>query len=282
MANVLVIKNANFTENRVAVVTFDGKPCTGIELAETSITVTRDLPVTVEYTVTPSDTTDDIIWTSSDTSVATVEENVVTIVGIGSTEITASCGSYTDSLTLTVDLYEYPDWYLMSQINFNTDGSGNSTPIVTSATSSGGTYNRIIGARSSEDSDCMYKILDSSNYLTDIGIRPIKIPNNVDRINISGTKFYDTGTGNAGLMVMFTNSQESITYATVYDNVVKGISREDITVTGNACNAAVSIPEGADSFVFGSRLKTAVAPTTDPATVASDCNIQIHYLPAET
>ena len=281
MANALIIKNANFFANRVAVISFDGKPCTGIELAETSISIEREQPVTIEYTVTPSDTTDDVIWESSDTSVATIASNIVTIVGIGDTTITVSCGAYTDSLVMHVDLYEYPDWYLGSSFTYATDNYGNSTPAFQSAPSGSDTYNRLIGARAASDSDYIYRVFDSSNYATDSEMRPIKIPNNVGKIGFSGTNLYDTASGNAGVTIVFTKATESIIYNNVYPDVVKGIDVDYVTVTRNSCDGVVSVPDGADSFVIGARIKSAVASITSPDTVASNCDVVVHYLPPE-
>jgi len=55
-------------------------------------------------TVTPDDNTDEIIWTTSKSSVATVEDGYVTIVGEGSAKITAKAvaGKKSASVTITV------------------------------------------------------------------------------------------------------------------------------------------------------------------------------------
>ena len=281
MAHVLVFKNADFTTNRVAVISFDGaKHCTGIEFDETTIAVTGVTPVEVEYTVTPADTTDAIVWTSSDPSVATVEGGVVTILGIGSTTITATCGSYSDSLTLTADLYEVPDWYGTSTLKTATDTYGNMTADLTKV-ASGSQFNRIVAARDSSKTDYALRILDDGDYTIDNGMRPLKIPNNVERINISGTGLYNTGSGYAGASVIFMAATEPITYANTY-TLAKGIVEEVVTVSGNAVNGAVSVPSGADSYFAGARLKSAATAGSDPATVAGDCNFVIHYLPALT
>ena len=58
-----------------------------------------------EYlTITPEENTDEIIWTSSKESVATVENGYVTIVGTGSVKITAKAvaGNKSTYVTITV------------------------------------------------------------------------------------------------------------------------------------------------------------------------------------
>lgn len=99
MGKVLIIKNANFYNNKVKTVVFDDVPCTGISLSESSITITGETTITA--TVTPSDTTDAIIWTSSNTNVVTVNNGVVTFVSSGTATVTATCGSYSDSCEVT-------------------------------------------------------------------------------------------------------------------------------------------------------------------------------------
>lgn len=279
MGQVLVIKNADFATNRVAVITFDGKPCTGIELAESSITVFGTQPVTVEYTVTPSDTTDTVTWSSSDTSVATVSGSVVTIVGIGSTTITAVCGGYSDSLTLTVSAYEQPDWYLSSSLSVGEDSNHNKT-VSSKLSPSSNAYSRIVAARSSQKTSFPYRIMDSTDYTADNGVRPIKIPNGVGSINIVVEDgLANTSSSNVGLRVIFTSGNESILFNDTY-TYVKAIDDEVITVSNKSASGTVSVPEGADSYILGSRLYDNVASDANPATVASNCNFTIQYVQA--
>lgn len=95
--NALVIKGANFAANKLDTITFaqDEKPCTGIELDQSSKTVTELGNFTLTATVTPADTTDDVLWSTSDATVATVANGVVTVVGLGTATITATCGEQT-------------------------------------------------------------------------------------------------------------------------------------------------------------------------------------------
>ena len=57
---------------------------------------------TLTLTVTASNTGDAITWTSSNTSVATVENGVVTPVSAGTTIITATAGGTSDTIELTI------------------------------------------------------------------------------------------------------------------------------------------------------------------------------------
>lgn len=95
MSKALVIKGANFSANMVEVITLSEPiPCTGIALSQSSMTATSlGVVGTLTATLTPADTTETVTWQSSDESVAIVEAGVVTIVGVGSATITATCGN---------------------------------------------------------------------------------------------------------------------------------------------------------------------------------------------
>lgn len=54
-------------------------------------------------TVTPANTTDEVVWESSDESVATVEDGLVTTVGDGECYITATAGYVSASCLVTVE-----------------------------------------------------------------------------------------------------------------------------------------------------------------------------------
>lgn len=101
--NALVLEGANFLVNKVTTITIntEEKPCTGITLSQSSISATELGDVTLTATVTPADTTDEIIWTTSDSSVATVSNGVVSVVGIGTATITATCGTQSATCTVT-------------------------------------------------------------------------------------------------------------------------------------------------------------------------------------
>ena len=106
--NALVLKGTDFSTNKLTTVTIvDGGdiPCTALALDESSKTVTALVDFTLTATKTPADTTDSLQWSSSDTDVATVSDGVVTVVGIGTATITATCGQQT--ATCVVDASEF-------------------------------------------------------------------------------------------------------------------------------------------------------------------------------
>ena len=83
-------------------------PCTGLTLNVSNLTFTSIGQQTIIATPEPSDTTDIINWTSSDTGVATVKDGVVTAVFNGNATITATCGNYSATCDVVVSGIEEP------------------------------------------------------------------------------------------------------------------------------------------------------------------------------
>lgn len=82
-------------------------PCTGITISSNSGEITTSNgTVELTATATPNDTTDKIVWSSDNLSVANVKNGVVTAVGNGTATITATCGEYSDTCTITVNINE--------------------------------------------------------------------------------------------------------------------------------------------------------------------------------
>lgn len=78
-------------------------PCTGITLDKDTLTIARGETATLTATVEPADTTDKVVWSSENDSIATVENGVVTAVGQGETTITATCGGKTATCKVIVN-----------------------------------------------------------------------------------------------------------------------------------------------------------------------------------
>lgn len=79
-------------------------PCTAITLNNTALTFTTDAAQTLTATVTPTDTTDKVVWSVSPTGFVTVNNGVVTPVNNGACVITATCGTQRATCNVTVNL----------------------------------------------------------------------------------------------------------------------------------------------------------------------------------
>lgn len=86
-------------------------PCTGVELDNSNVTFnTLNGTVQLVATVTPENTTDTLIWSSSNDSVATVTNGLIKSVGEGNCIITAKCGEYSTTCNVTVSLSSESEW----------------------------------------------------------------------------------------------------------------------------------------------------------------------------
>lgn len=84
------------------IVRYAEKHCTGIALSASELTFTSKEPQTLTAAVEPADTTDALIWESSDDTIAAVVGGVVTPRWNGSAIITAICGGQRAECAITV------------------------------------------------------------------------------------------------------------------------------------------------------------------------------------
>ena len=105
-----------------------------VELNKTSVSLKVGETVTLTATVKPDDATDKtVIWTTSDASVATVDNGVVTAVKVGTSSITVKAGDKEASCLVTVDDgkingFDYVDLGLPSGIKWATCNVGANNP----------------------------------------------------------------------------------------------------------------------------------------------------------
>ena len=82
--------------------TREAVPATGVTLSETALSLHPTEKATLAATVAPENTTDTLVWTSSNDAVATVKDGVVTAKSEGTATITAACGSAKAECVVTV------------------------------------------------------------------------------------------------------------------------------------------------------------------------------------
>lgn len=103
MGKALVIQDVDFSTNKLDTVTIlERIPCTSISLSQNSLSFTKLTTISLTSTLTPGNTTDAVLWTSSDETIATVSNGSVTSVGLGTATITATCGSHSATCEVTV------------------------------------------------------------------------------------------------------------------------------------------------------------------------------------
>ena len=79
-------------------------PCTGIVLSSDALSFTTTDTQTLSVVVSPENCTDEVTWSASPTGIVTVVDGVVTPVSNGEATVTATCGSYSDTCSVTVSL----------------------------------------------------------------------------------------------------------------------------------------------------------------------------------
>lgn len=86
-------------------------PCTAISLGTTSVTFQEaEQFFNVTVAISPADCTEEVLYSSSDESVATVnQQGKIMAVGGGTAEITASCGEFSASCVVTCDFARAED-----------------------------------------------------------------------------------------------------------------------------------------------------------------------------
>jgi len=126
MAKALVIKGADFSTNKVTTISFDGAHTTAIDVSPSSAEITTIGDTTLlSATVTPSNSVDPVVWSSSDESVATVTNGLVTAVGVGSCTINATSGSYSDTCSVVVSVDTYLTGIVIANTLTDPNQSGN-------------------------------------------------------------------------------------------------------------------------------------------------------------
>lgn len=79
-------------------------PCTNITLNNTTLSFTTTIAQTLTATLTPTNTTDKVVWSVNPTGICTVENGTVTPTSNGQCTITATCGTKSATCNVTVSL----------------------------------------------------------------------------------------------------------------------------------------------------------------------------------
>lgn len=238
MSKALVLSGVNFANNALTQVTLvDDIPCTAIALDESEVSLNSLIPTTLTATLTPANTTDELIWTSSDSSVATVVNGIVTPLKAGSVTITAKCGDCTATCVFSIRAFITPEfvphYYLTPKNAYD----------VIETVGIGGSASSTTYGMSMVNEGEGYHALDSSSLITPDNNYPVKIPNGAVSIKI------DLPADNIKACVSFCASNIQSTYA---NGSCKCLQCDGEPWSGSipSGDRTVNIPniEGVDSF----------------------------------
>ena len=132
---IYVNNTGTFNINAICGVHFDSIQiksvisCTGIEISGGDMSFTAaGVNLMRKATVSPINTTDEIIWVSSNENVATVsQDGIITSVGTGTCVISAICGDFKDDITVNVDIPITCDSITLDRYALSLDVSGSAT-----------------------------------------------------------------------------------------------------------------------------------------------------------
>lgn len=265
MSKALVIKGSDFTANKVTTVSFIADvPCEGITFSQNTYTLTNADPVTVVYTLTPANTTDTVSWTSSNTNIVTISGGVMTIVGIGSCTVTATCGEQTATATVSVSMAYTPNWVFglvshtsgKSYIGVNLTATSRITAIGS-------------GALTAD-----YKLIDS----TDVYPAPILIPGNTGSVRITYDTTYSTSLYNADYSAYW-GKNESCGDSN-YPQGALYVSYETFALRASG-TATLTVPSGVDIISPSIRLSSSYSGELTATELANSYGFTIEFIAAE-
>lgn len=245
MGKALVLKNVNFATNKVTTVTLaENVPCTGISISQNTLSFSQLGTATLTATPTPVNTSDTVSWASSDTSVATVNDGVVTAVGLGSATITATCGNYsaTCAVTVTVEITDFIT--LLHRMNSGTD-LANGKDYVGTYTSDADVYKKKAMLLSGTVTVSGYKALSGDAELYNSKY-PLIIPNNAKTIVVEGS-----GLSLTDIVYLDSNSHPTYAMTSAYLGCKVVVAPSYASASSGKCTFTIpSNVEGLDSFIL--------------------------------
>lgn len=256
MAKVLVIRGANFSENALDQVELENPvPCESISIPATQTIKYLGDTATLTATVLPSDTTDAVFWESSDPTIVSVRNGVLTSHKAGTVTITATCGE--KSATCAVTAQNYIDAKLTYSWYYNRSGAqkpgeeNKYTPRVSGGPQTmtyGGTYN----ATPTPNANSPHA-LDYDTLVPGINLYPVMIPDGAVKISITmpnqliKSSFSWTNSDDS----CYWNGTEGVYIA---EPAWEGTPWSDTALAGTR---TVTIPSGVDSFYISMYAKAA-------------------------
>lgn len=266
MAKTLIIKGANYAANKLDTVSFESVPCTGISLSESTLSFASLTSSTLTATLTPADTTDTLMWASSDTDVATVVNGIVTAVGIGTATITATCGEQSATCAITVaNVVADPVTWLLGSCIPDTNG--------TASFSSNTKQFTAIGHYIDGGGNLTTQILDDleSSPAYHKELHPIAIPIGASTITVDITTLPTA----SWVYVSFFDGATAGVQS--YPQMLKGLSRVFNSISSYPASVNVTIPEGAIYATVASTDKIDHAYTDDMDDLTSGYGITIKF-----
>lgn len=270
MANTLIIPGADFSEHKIETVILETIPCTGIALDKQTKNLTTLAPFTLTATPVPETTTDTVVWSSSDNTVATVVNGVVTPLKLGEVAITATCGNYSAVCAVTINNV-VPDYVAVCGYDPK-KRSSQTMATYTDKKTSDSTSVYIIAKNQASG---LYPIESKPDVSTDpYRFVPILIPTGANKIKVSCTL------GNFYTRTLYFDSTKQETLENVGAWCVQGVSSGYDQQSSGAGPFTFDIPEnvsGLDSVAFAIATGGSVPAGTTGQDYSDEIGIEFLY-----
>lgn len=259
MSKALIIKNADFSANKITTITFDEEvPCTGVEFDDSAVSVSSlgDVSSIIGYTVTPMNTTDVIRITSSNSDVVHVgNNNALEVVGIGTCTLTLTCGTYSDTCVVTANITEAPTYIIAFSNISETSTTGEDYDGLRFA---GGVRNRVACVGLVSDGQFPTAICYESEPFSPGAVTALKIPTNTAKIHVEMANGVYDSEENA---IYFVSIDDGFVYNSRFHAAILSkvpLSSQSLNGT-RTINQDVTVPSGATAYVATFRLSSAIS-----------------------
>lgn len=125
-----IVARLTYTDNYINALQ-EGIPCTNITLNTTTLSFTTTDAQTLTAALTPTDTTDSVVWSVNPTGICTVENGTVSPIKNGECVITATCGTKSANCSVTVSGISTPPSSVLYTLPQETTFNGTSDYIDT-------------------------------------------------------------------------------------------------------------------------------------------------------
>ena len=255
MSKALLIKGSDFSVNKCGTVHYlVTVPCESIALDQTALTLNTLDSQILTATVTPADTTDAVEWASSDETVATVEDGLVTVRGLGTVTITATCGEQSATCAISVDNIELTGFEFGSATNMRGDDNFATGNVPDN-------YKNAYYADKIPLNSTRLRLSRSSAFVGDFNLAPALLPNNVGSV-----RFTSADVSGMYHLLLYNSKQESTLSACA---AIVAKTRQYAPSNG-AVDVTMNVPSEADSFTMGLTYKTQYSEKTDLSEVVSE------------
>lgn len=265
MAKTVIIRTGDFEANRLTQVTLTEQvPCASLTLDKSEINATSLDPQTITATVLPADCSDVLTWESSDETVATVNDGVVTIVGLGETTITATCGRKTASCAVTVGTIEISSGFGWGTVYVYGDNNYARANVPSE-------YKTQYYADKIPLDSTRLRLSRVSAFVGDFNLAPVVLPLNVGKIRITAS--------NASEYNILTYQSNQVSSSTGVALLID--KNAETAPSGGVVDATFDISE-CDAFTAYVKYKNAYSVYADePDTIATQNGFKVYLMQAE-